>query len=134
MKKFIAFAISIIAIVACAFITACKSENVEPVIFKADSESFDFNNKTLLDYMNYLQDEGEFTFVMGSDGMIKSINGKENTLKSYWMLYTDDAENANNAWGTYEHEGVIYGSAIAGAREQKLTENCTYIWVYTTFD
>ena len=134
MKKFLVFAISFIAITLCAFAAACKSENVEPVIFKADSESFDYNNKTLLDYMTYLQDEGEFTFVMGSDGMMKSINGKENTLKSYWMLYTDDAENANEAWGTYEHEGVIYGSAIAGAGEQKLTRNCTYIWVYTTFN
>lgn len=130
MKKFLAFAISLIAIVACAFLVACGK--VEPVVITATNESYDFNGKTLIDYMTYLQDEGDLTFEI-KDGMVTSINGKSNTAKSYWMLYTDDAENANEAWGTFEHEGKTYGSAVAGVSELKIKENCVYIWTYQTF-
>ena len=133
MKKVTVCAISLIAIFACALITACTKPgniDIEPVFIKADDKGFDFNGKTVLDYMNYLQDEGELTFVIGSNGMVVSINGKNNDGNYYWMLYTDDTENSNYAWGTYEHEDVTYLSAAVGVGELRVVENRTYIWVY----
>ena len=134
MKKFLAFAISLIAIVACAFAVACGSKSPvtadENTVFITADKSY--NNKTLLEYMNHLQDEGDLTFEI-KDGMVTSINGKSNTTNSFWMLYTDDTENANEAWGTFEHEGKTYGSAVSGASDLKIKENCMYIWTYQTF-
>jgi hypothetical protein len=49
------------------------------------------------------------------------------------MLYTSDAENANNAWGTVEYEGVEYGSAISGAETLKIKADQMYIWVFKSF-
>ena len=68
-----------------------------------------------------------------SDGMVTSINGKANTTNSYWMLYTSDAENANNSWGTVEYEGNTYGSAMYGADSLTIKDGCLYIWEYQTF-
>ena len=131
MKKFLALAISLVAIAVCAFMTACG--DVKPVVITATNESFDFNNKKLIDYMTYLQDEGDLTYEISNDGMLTSINGTSNTTNSYWMLYTDDTENSNEAWGTYEHEGKTYFSAVAGANDLAIKEGCIYIWAYQTF-
>ena len=134
MKKFLALAISLIAILVCAFVVACGKSPVtadENTVFITASDK-SYNDKTLLEYMNHLQDEGDLTFEI-KDGMVTSMNGKSNTTNSFWMLYTDDSENANEAWGTFEHEGVIYGSAVSGVGELKIKENCKYIWTYQTF-
>lgn len=136
MKKFLSLAISIIAIVACFFISACDKSPVtadeNTVFITASDESFDFENKKLVDYMNHLQDKGELTFEI-SDGMVIKVNGKAQANGSYWMLYTDDAENSNEAWGTFEHEGKIYGSATLGVEELPLKEGCIYILAYQSF-
>lgn len=134
MKKFLALAISIIAIVVCTFAVACGKSPVkadENTVFITVTDK-SYNDKTLSEYMNHLQDEGELTFKL-ENGMVTSLNGKANTQNSFWMLYTDDAENANEAWGTFEHEGVIYGSAVAGVGELRIKEGCSYIWTYQTF-
>lgn len=65
--------------------------------------------------------------------MVVSINGKTNTTKSFWMLYTSDAENANREWGKFEYEDSTYGSATLGADALIVKENCIYIWAYQTF-
>ena len=49
------------------------------------------------------------------------------------MLYTDDAENSNDAWGTVVYEGKTYASATLGAESLVIAEDCVYIWVYTKF-
>ena len=67
------------------------------------------------------------------DSMVVSIDGIKNTTNTYWMLYTDDAENANDAWGTIEHDGKTYASATLGAESLVIAKDCTYIWVYTKF-
>ena len=134
MKKFLAVAISLIAIAVCALSVACGKNPVtadENTVFITVTDK-SYNDKTLSEYMNHLQDEGKLSFEI-KDGMVTSINGKSNTTNSYWMLYTDDTENANEAWGTFEHEGKTYGSAAVGASDLKIKENCVYIWSYQTF-
>lgn len=136
MKKFLTALTTFIAILACCLFAACGDKepitaDENTVIITAVSSSFDFENKTLKEYMDFLQGDN-FTYSI-ENGMVTTINGKSNTTNSYWMLYTDDSENANNAWGTFEYESVIYGSAILGAEALPVKEGCTYIWAYQTF-
>lgn len=137
MKKLSAYLATFLAILAYCFVAACS--NKEPlktdentVIITASDSSYDFDNKTLKDYMDYLQDNRKFTYSL-SNGMVTAINGKSNTARSYWMLYTSDAENSNNEWGTFEYENSIYGSATLGADALTVKEGCIYIWAYQTF-
>lgn len=91
-------------------------------------------NQTLLDVMSALQEEEALTYTL-SGTMVNGINGKENKadFSACWMLYTSDAEMANNDWGTYTYKDATYGSAILGADALPVLSGATYIWVYTTF-
>lgn len=137
MKKFLTLLATFCAIIACCFVAACGEKtpikaDENTVIITASDSSFDFDGKTLKNYMDYLQDNKQFTYSI-NNGMITTINGKSNTTNSYWMLYTSDSENANQQWGTFEYEGTIYGSAILGADVLIVKEGCIYIWAYQTF-
>ena len=87
---------------------------------------------TVLDYMNYLQAEGEFTFVI-EGGMVKSMNGVSGASNQYWMLYTNDENNSNTAWGTITANGVTYASATLGAESLPAVDGKTYVWRLCTF-
>ena len=136
MKKILTIFASIVAILSCCFVAACGNKkpitaDENTVIITASDSSFDFDNKTLKDYMEYLQANEKLTF-SASNGMVTAINGKNNTSNSYWMLYTSDSENANHAWGTFEHERAIYGSAILGMEKLVVKKGCI-LWTYQTF-
>lgn len=103
------------------------SEDKKTVIIKVDSDK----GESLEEYMKSLASEG-LTFEI-KDGMVTSINGVANTATSYWMLYTDDAEQSNDEWGTYDYNGKKHGSATVGAKELKIKKGCVYIWTYQTF-
>lgn len=135
MKRFkVIILVMMAAFALCCLFAACHDDDgtVEPVVITASDESFVYENKTLLDYMNYLQGKNELAFTV-NDGMVTSINGISNTSNSYWMLYTSDTDNANSDWGTYNDGGAIYGSATLGAAALVIKENCIYAWVYQTF-
>ena len=132
MKKFLTLAAALFTVLVCCFVAACGSEQPDPLVINASDASFSFEDKTLKDYMDFLQDKGEFSYSV-SDGMVTSINGTSNTTKSYWMLYTSDSENSNREWGTFEYEGTVYGSATLGLESLPLKEGCIYIWTYQTF-
>ncbi len=137
MKKLFALVSSALALFACCLIAACGGKepikaDENTVIITATDSSFDFNGKTLKDYMDYLQENKKFTYQI-ENGMITTINGKSNTTKSYWMLYTSDSEHANQEWGVFEYEGSVYGSATLGAEALTVKEGCIYIWAYQTF-
>ncbi len=109
-----------------------KEPSDADVIMTVSATEFNIEGKTLKDYMDYLVDKGELTYTI-ADGMITTINGTKNGLNSYWMLYTDDTENSNNAWGTYEVNGKTYASASVGVNLLALKDGCTYIFTYQTF-
>ena len=112
----------------CVGFSACKDKPDDVVIVVENATQ----NQTLLSYMQQMQADGELSFTI-QDGLVVEINGTANTLNSYWMLYTSDAENANNAWGTYDYDGVTLGSAIYGAEGLILKNGATYVWTYQTF-
>ncbi len=134
MKKFFGIftaALAMFALVVCA---GCApkgqvTEGENTVVIEASAED---DGKTLLAVMEGLQEAGELTFTI-SDGMVTSINGTSQTTSSYWMLYTSDAENANEQWGTFEYEGETLGSAIYGAGELTVKEGCIYLWAFESF-
>lgn len=135
--------IAVIAVIAAIGVLAgCQKS--EPLVIK-DSETCIVLTVTeeildgkegmvLIDYMDMLADEGKLTCTI-SDGMVTSINGKDNAAdySSCWMLYTSDTENSNTAWGTVEYQGKEYGSAASGAEVLKIKPGMLYIWVYQTF-
>lgn len=134
MKKFKVLILAIIAAFALCLFAACNESDgaVDPVVICANDETFTYENKTLLDYMDYLQSKEELSFTV-DDGMVTSINGKSNTSNSYWMLYTSDSENANYDWGTYDNDGEIYGSSTLGAGTLAVKKGCVYVWAYQSF-
>ncbi len=126
--------ILIFATLACIF--ACgESKNItidgDYVLIVAESKKFE-QGDTLKDYMDKLKEEGQFDFEM-SNGMIMYMNGKSGGTNQYWMLYTDDADNSNEAWGTCEYDGKIFKSATLGAENLAIKDGCTYIWYLQTF-
>ena len=62
-----------------------------------------------------------------------TADGTKQTPSSYWMLYTNDQENANEQWGTCEYEGEVLGSATLGAGELAVKAGCVYLWSFESF-
>ena len=116
-------------LMCCMGLSACKGEKPDDVVITVENA---LENQTLLSYMQEMQEDGTITFAM-KNGMVAGLNGTSNTTKSFWMLYTTDAENANRAWGTYTYNGETLGSAILGAENLVVKNGETYVWVYQTF-
>ena len=114
---------------SCAFLCACGAK-ADPVVLTPQSELV---GQTLSEYMDYEKEQGRLNYTVDCSGFITSINGVKNTTNTFWILYTDDAENSDTSWGNIEYEGKPYASATLGAAELVIAENCTYIWVYTKF-
>ncbi len=73
----------------------------------------------LVAVMQDLQADGQLTFTKDGQGMITSVNGKENAAdwSACWMLYTSDAELSSTEWGSYDYNGETLGSASFGAND-----------------
>ena len=136
MKKTIKLLALILTFVMAFTFVGCKRNPVtvdeDSVIITANFKDYDIEGKTLLEFMEILKGEEKLTYEI-SDGMITSINGKANTLNTFWMIYTDDESNYNFDWGTLDYNEKTYGSAISGVSELPLTDGATYILVYQTF-
>ncbi len=142
MKKTLQLFIVFMLVVLSAF-ASCSRKKEPLVIFESDTcivinvsnEQMEITeDTTLLEYMNLLKQEGKINFKI-SGTMITSINGIDNPqdYSSCWMLYTSDSKNANEAWGTVDYKGEIYGSAITGADSLAVKNGCIYIWLYQSF-
>lgn len=137
MKKLLTIVAAFVLAISAAAFAACAPKTVvvddTAVIITPSSKILSIEENTkLADYMDKLVERGELEFT-ASEGMVTSINGKANTTKSYWMLYTDDEANANAEWGTAEYDGKTFESAAWGYGDLSIKEGCTYIWIYQTF-
>ncbi len=85
----------------------------------------------LIDAMKALQEEGKLTFTTNGQGMIQSINGKENAAdwSCYWALYISDAELSDMSWGV-EWNGQTLGFSNFGAESLPVVEGGVYLWQY----
>lgn len=132
MKKLLT--LLLVTLTALMMFTACGKK--DPIVI-SESDEFvvincqtDEQDLTLASYMDGLDD----IFVI-ENGMVVSINGIKNAADwTYcWMLYTDDEEMSNTAWGEIEYKDKVYGSAVLGADELIVKNGKTYIWVYQGF-
>ena len=137
MKKTIKLLTILLTLILAFTFVGCKKNPVtvdeNSVIITADFSDYDLEGKTLLEFMEILKSEGKLDFTI-SDGMVNSINGVANSANSYWMFYTDDTENSNEAWGTAEYNGKTYFSASLGVSDLPLKDGATYIIIYQTFE
>ena len=107
----------------------------DTVIITASADYADITSKTVLvDYMSKLKSDNVLDFTI-KDGMVNSINGLENPAdwSKCWMLYTNDTELSNEAWGKITVNDVVYLSAILGAESLPIKDGMTYVWVYASF-
>ena len=131
MKTLSRILLVVLAVVMVFGLFACNKK-ADEVVIKVDSAYEMEADDTLEDYMDYLEEKGKLDYEE-EDGMIISINGKKNTLNSYWMIYTSDENYSNSQWGTYEYKGKTLGSATLGATALPLNKDATYVLVYQTF-
>ena len=155
MKKFLLRLLILTLSLTAVFLSGCETvsgesekESLPPINFEqyveigentvvitVSSEVMDITSKTVLvDYMNLLKEAKVLDFGI-KDGMVNSINGKENPAdwSACWMLYTNDTEFANTEWGTVIVDGVIYPSAVLGAESLPIKDGKVYVWEYKTF-
>ena len=131
MKKTTTLILLLVLLSTLLFAVGCNKTEGEVAI--TIDKKYDLSDgDTLNDYMDYLENKGKLDYEE-EDGMIVEINGVKNSLNSYWMLYTDDPDNSNSAWGTYEYKGKTLYSATLGATALKINKDYVYVWVYETF-
>ena len=131
-------AIALLAVTAVCLVGCTKKVQTfeNSIVIKADAKYFAIDDDTVfLDYMNKLKEDEQITFTI-VDGMITSINGVENPAdwSKCWMLYTDDEEYANSAWGEVTVDGKTYYSATLGAESLPIKDGKTYVWSFVSFD
>ena len=131
MKKLTQF-IAIVLLMVCSLCLFSCDKPAEDVVITVDATKMEIEDKTLKDYMDYLVSEGEMTYEI-SNGMITEVNGVKNGTNQYWMIYTNDFEYSNTAWGTYEKDGATYSSATLGIEELPIKDGAIYILTYQTF-
>ena len=85
----------------------------------------------LIDAMKALQEEGKLSFVADGQGLIQSINGKENAAdwSQYWSLYISDAELSDMTYGI-EWNGQQLGFSNFGAEALPIANGGVYVWLY----
>ena len=132
-RKFVSLISLVLAALALLALAGCHTSSVtaeeDVVVIRASAEQ---DGMTLLAVMEELREAGELSFTV-SDGMITELNGTKQTVSSYWMLYTNDQESANEQWGTCEYEGEVLGSATLGAGELAVKAGCVYLWSFESF-
>lgn len=136
MKKFLAMLGALIALLA---VVGCSEKGDGDVVAKVEAAETTLEivieqlegEMTLLEAMQALETQGEFTFEADATGMIVSINGKENASdwSKYWALYILDAELSEMAYGI-EWKGQQLGFSNFGASTLPVEEGGVYVWKY----
>lgn len=120
----------------CAMFFGCAKEGDKIVLKENDkfivlSPTEDFVGKTLEEFMSDCKGKGKLDY-RTENGMITSVNGIDNSASEglYWMLYTDDEERSNPAYGTADYQDKTYAMASYGAESLIIEKGCIYIWAY----
>lgn len=126
---------AVFGMVACNKLSNPVQMKETEIIIPLDSKVMsDIEGKHLIDYLNALQ-EKEFLTYDAPSGFIVTMNDRtaDATQGEYWFIYTNDEENSNTDWGTYEVDGVTYGSAKFGIKDMPLKEGKTYVFVISKY-
>ena len=119
---------------------ACNQATAKAAVLAAEEEriviSIDetHGEVTLVQVLNNLQADGKITFEI-SNGMITSINGKQNRTESAnsgysWMIYTSNTQLSYAEYGSKTYGDVVCYSAAFGADGLKVAQGETVILSY----
>lgn len=137
MKKVIAVLLLVVA--TCSALFACNKSGtttednrlvLTPYVALTPDESY--AGQTLIEFMDDQKQQGKLSYT-AEDGTygayVTSINGISITSDKYWLVYTDDEENANSACGEILYGDKVYAFAVSGVSSLVITAGCSYIWV-----
>ncbi len=128
-----------IAIMLTLVLSACSAQK-SSVGFKAEFEKGDGYNLfkvtevdegadvKLRDVISYYNENGQANVAI-TDGFINSFDDITLQDHEFVAIYTNDDANANADWGTYELNGVTYGSAVSGINDLPVKASCNYLLV-----
>ena len=128
MKKLLTLTLAVLlafSLIACKKAPIVVKDGDNTVVVTATSAN---SGATLVEYMNEIK---TVSFVV-ENKMVTSIDGISNTSTSFWMLYTDDADNSDTSY-SIEYKEKTYGTSLYGIETLVVKNGCTYIWVYQTF-
>ena len=126
-------ALILLSVSACAPSSESLAKDGDNVVLFI-SENYELSEgETLATFMGRLVGSKKISSFIFKDGMLTALNGKAAKGNVYWMLYTDDSEYSNNAWGSVTLDGVTYYSATLGAEELPVKMGCTYVWMAQAF-
>lgn len=131
---------AVVIVLSCVLaFTACVNDPVQ----QTDSAVFvtvgtkymsDLKDKTLKNYLDVLVEKELISYELEGT-MVVTINGLTAKAEdnAYWMIYSNDSDNTNTEWGTYEYEGVTYASTTLGIVDLPIKDGCTYVFVISQF-
>ncbi len=132
---------AIIIVLSCVLaFTACINDSIQltdTAVFVTVGTKYmsDLKDKTLKNYLDVLVEKELISYELEGT-MIVTINGVTANYekdKTSWMIYSNDNENTDATWGTYEYEGVTYASTTLGIVDLPIKDGCTYVFVITQF-
>lgn len=140
MKKFNVVLTMCIIVVMALCLVACHPTNPvqqedTAVYITADGKLMaEMNGTTVKDYLDVLVKKGYLTYELNGT-FLTTMNGltPDSTKSEYWFIYSNDDENTNGEWGTYEHDGVTYKSTTLGICDLPVKEGVTYLFMVSTY-
>lgn len=136
MKRFYKRSLSLLLTLMLALgafsLISCKDEETDETtvaIFPSEEVLALTDSTTLVDYLSAMQEKGLITYEI-ANGMITSVNGKEQKGTYYWMIYTSDSAQSDAAWGEWEYDGKKYASASLGAESLIVKADYAYFLAY----
>ena len=94
------------------------------------------SNGTLEDTLNELAADKKLTFSGDSSIaglMITKIDNITLSGNQFFALYTNDTDNSDTAWGTYQVFGKTLGSALVGVSSLNIKDDCLYVICISSF-
>lgn len=138
-------ALLVVTIVVCLLsFAACSNKKYvqqtdTAVYFTVDKKIMsDVEGKTLMNYMDALVEKGYLTYKVDNTygtPMVVTVNDKtaDASKNEYYFIYSDDADNTTEAWGTTEIDGKKYSSTNFGIADQPLKMGATYVFMISSY-
>lgn len=64
---------------------------------------------------------------------VEVIDNITPAANSYFLIFSDDTDNVNSAWGTYAYEDVTYSSTASGITVLPVKDGKTYIFTIIAY-
>ena len=123
-----------LCLVACHPTNPVQQEDTAVYITADGKLMAEMNGTTVKDYLDVLVKKGYLTYELNGT-FLTTMNGltPDSTKSEYWFIYSNDDENTNGEWGTYEHDGVTYKSTTLGICDLPVKEGVTYLFMVSTY-